>query len=106
MYKLIYYVPDSHLDSTKQALFDAGAGQLGNYKNGAWQVLGTGQFMPTSGAKPFIGELDKLEMLSEWRVEIIIPKDIAKQVKQALYASHPYEEVAYEFIPIVDIDAL
>ncbi len=104
MYKLIYYVPESHLESTKLAIFAAGAGGIGNYEHCAWQVLGTGQFKPVQGAQPFIGELDALEQLPEWRVETIVPEDRAREVAQALKASHPYEEPAFEFIQIIEVE--
>ena len=104
MLKLIYYVPESHLESTKLAIFEVGAGGIGNYEHCAWQVLGTGQFKPVKGAKPFIGELDTLEQIPEWRVETIVPEDKAKQVAKALKVSHPYEEPAYEFIQIIEIE--
>ena len=104
MYKLIYYIPESHLESTKLAIFAAGAGGIGNYEHCAWQVLGTGQFKPVKGAQPFIGELDILEQLSEWRVETIVPEDRAREVAQALKASHPYEEPAFEFIQIIEVE--
>jgi hypothetical protein len=103
MFKLIYYVPESHLESTKLAIFEAGAGGIGNYEHCAWQVLGTGQFKPVKGAKPFIGELDTLEQIPEWRVETIVPEEKAKAVAQALKASHPYEEPAFEFLAIIDM---
>ena len=104
MYKLIYYVPESHLESTKLAIFAAGAGGIGNYEHCAWQILGTGQFKPVKGAQPFIGELDTLEQLPEWRVETIVPEDRAREVAQALKASHPYEEPAFEFIQIIEVE--
>ncbi|MHA3114848.1 NGG1p interacting factor NIF3 [Acinetobacter sp. ANC 4635] len=104
MLKLIYYVPESHLESTKQAIFEAGAGGIGNYEQCAWQVKGIGQFKPVKGADPFLGQLDQLEQLEEWRVETIVPEAQAKQVAQALQASHPYEEPAFEFIQMVDIE--
>ena len=104
MLKLIYYVPESHLESTKLAIFEAGAGGIGNYEHCAWQVLGTGQFKPVKGAKPFIGELDTLEQIPEWRVETIVSEDKAKQVAKALKVSHPYEEPAYEYIQIIEIE--
>ena len=104
MYKLIYYVPESHLESTKLAIFAAGAGGIGNYEHCAWQVLGTGQFKPVKGAQPFIGELDTLEQLPEWRVETIVPENQAREVAQALKASHPYEEPAFEFIQIIEVE--
>lgn len=103
MFKLIYYVPESHLESTKLAIFEAGAGGIGNYEHCAWQVLGIGQFKPVKGANPFIGVLDTLEKIPEWRVETIVPEDKASVVAKALKASHPYEEPALEFVQIVEI---
>lgn len=104
MLKLIYYVPESHLESTKFAIFAAGAGGIGHYEHCSWQVLGTGQFKPVKGANPFIGELDSLETIPEWRVETIVPEDKAPQVARALKLSHPYEEPAFEFIQILNIE--
>ncbi|AQV17430.1 NGG1p interacting factor NIF3 [Acinetobacter pittii] len=104
MLKLIYYVPDSHLESTKQAIFSAGAGGIGNYEHCAWQVKGIGQFKPVKGADPYIGELGELEQVDEWRVETIVIEVNAKAVAKALKASHPYEEPAFEFIQIIEID--
>ncbi|ALH96528.1 hypothetical protein [Acinetobacter equi] len=104
MLKLIYYVPESHLELTKLSIFNAGAGGIGNYEHCAWQVLGTGQFKPVKGANPFIGELDTLEQLPEWRVETIVPEENAHAVVKALKASHPYEEPAFEFLQIVNIE--
>ncbi|MCU4548886.1 NGG1p interacting factor NIF3 [Acinetobacter pittii] len=104
MLKLIYYVPDSHLESTKQAIFSAGAGGIGNYEHCAWQVKGIGQFKPIKGADPYIGELGELEQVDEWRVETIVIEENAKAVAKALKASHPYEEPAFEFIQMIEID--
>ncbi|HBU89403.1 NGG1p interacting factor NIF3 [Acinetobacter oleivorans] len=104
MLKLIYYVPESHLESTKQAIFSAGAGGIGNYEHCAWQVKGIGQFKPVQGADPYIGELGELEQVEEWRVETIVIEENAKAVAKALKASHPYEEPAFEFIQIIEID--
>ncbi|MDG3554380.1 NGG1p interacting factor NIF3 [Acinetobacter bereziniae] len=104
MLKLIYYVPESHLEITKQAIFDAGAGGIGDYEHCAWQVLGMGQFKPIKGAKPFIGELGHLEQLPEWRVETIVPEPKARSVAKALKTSHPYAEPAFEFIQMIDIN--
>lgn len=109
MLKLVYYVPETHLESTKQAIFQAGAGQFSQngqltYTQCAWQVKGMGQFMPMSGSNPFLGTSNQLEQVEEWRVEVIVAKEMARQVKTALLDSHPYEEVAYEFYTILTID--
>lgn len=103
MLKLIYYVPESHLEVTKQAIFAVGAGGIGNYQHCAWQVKGIGQFKPVCGANPFLGKLDELEQFEEWRVETIVSEEKASTVATALKASHPYEEPAFEFIQILDI---
>lgn len=103
MLKLIYYVPESHLETTKAAVFAAGAGCFDNYRDCAWQVKGTGQFMPVRHAQPHLGNLNVLEQTEEWRVETIVPEHAAAQVKQALLDSHPYEVPAFEFLAISDI---
>lgn len=104
MLKLIYYVPESHLELTKQAIFSAGAGSISNYEHCAWQVKGIGQFKPVKGADPYIGQLNELEQVDEWRVETIVLEEKANAVAKALKASHPYEEPAFEFIQIIEID--
>ncbi|MCH4248247.1 MAG: NGG1p interacting factor NIF3 [Acinetobacter populi] len=103
MLKLIYYVPESHLEATKTAIFQVGAGGIGDYRECAWQVKGSGQFKPINQATPFIGEVGKLECVEEWRVETIVHEHDAFAVKQALQHSHPYEEPAFEFIQIIEI---
>ncbi|MGZ3710772.1 MAG: NGG1p interacting factor NIF3 [Bdellovibrionota bacterium] len=95
MLSLIFYVPDSHLDAVKAAVFKAGAGKLGNYDNCCWQTIGQGQFRPLPGSKPHLGTQGKLEVLDEWKVEVICANDKINQVVAALKASHPYETVAY-----------
>ncbi len=103
MLKLIYFVPESHLECTKAAIFAAGAGAFEGYDQCAWQVLGTGQFRPLAGTNPAIGRIDCLEQLPEWRVETIVPEHLAAQVAKALNASHLYEVPAFEFVQLVDV---
>ena len=67
-----------------------------------WDHL-SGQFKPVKGANPFIGELDALEQIPEWRVETIVSEEKAVAVAKALKLSHPYEEPAFEFIQMVDV---
>jgi len=105
-YKLIYFAPESDLAPTKEAVFAAGAGGIGNYTHCAWQTRGIGQFKPRDGANPTIGQLDTLETVDEWRVEMIVPREKAKAVVEALKKAHSYEEPAFELIQLVDIDAL
>ena len=105
MLKLIYFVPDSHLDSTKQAIFTAGAGGIGDYEHCVWQVKGIGQFRPLAGADPHIGTVGQIEQVEEWRVESIVPEHKASAVAKALKASHPYEEPAFEFVQLIEIES-
>lgn len=97
-YTLIFYVPPSHLEVVKEAVFAAGAGAQGAYRNCCWQVLGQGQFLPVSGASPFVGEPGRLEQLPEWRVEMLVRGEVREAVIQALRAAHPYEEPAYSLL--------
>jgi hypothetical protein len=76
-------------------LYEAGAGQIGAYKNCSFQVAGTGTFLPTDEANPVIGVRGKLETVNEIRAEVIFPADIERSLIRALKDSHPYEEVAY-----------
>ena len=95
MYSLIFYVPNTHLETVKEAVFAVGAGAIGDYKYCCWQVLGQGQFQPLPGSQPFIGQHDQLEQVPEWRVELVVAANHIKSVVTALKAAHPYEEPAY-----------
>ncbi len=71
MYKLCYFVPETHVEQTKQALFDAGAGRIGDYDCCAWQCLGQGQFRPLEGSDPFLGKAGAIEAVDEYKVELV-----------------------------------
>ncbi|MCK4737732.1 MAG: NGG1p interacting factor NIF3 [Sulfurimonas sp.] len=96
MYKLNFYVPKKEKESVKQALFDIGVGKYENYDQCSFETLGTGQFRPTDGAKPFLGEVDMLEKVDEYKVEMICSDELIKEAVKVLKETHPYEEVAYE----------
>lgn len=96
MYKLAFYVPPSHLETVKNAVFAAQAGRIGHYEHCCWQVLGQGQFRPLASARPFIGTAGSLETLSEYRVELVCDDAQIRAAIVALKAAHPYEEPAYE----------
>lgn len=100
-YMLVFYVPDSHLEVVKAAVFAAGAGTQGDYRHCCWQVQGTGQFEPLAGAQPFLGEQGQLEQVTEWRVEMRLTEAVLKPVVAALRGAHPYEEPAYAVLPSV-----
>jgi hypothetical protein len=96
VYKLSFFVPDSHVDAVKSAVFAAGGGRIGDYDHCAWQVLGQGQFRPLDGSQPFIGEAGQVEQVEEWKVELVVADELIRSVVAALKQSHPYETPAYE----------
>ncbi len=102
MYKLTVFIPESHLESVKEALFKAGAGRYANYECCCWQTLGTGQFRPLDGSHPFIGAPGRIERVREWRVEMICADEYVKGVVVALRANHPYEEPAFDLVRLAD----
>lgn len=104
MYKVCVYVPESHLEAVKQALFGAGAGRLGAYDQCCWQVPGQGQFRPLAGANPFLGEVGQLESVVEYRVELVCADDCIRAAISALRAAHPYEEPAFDVWKLEALD--
>ena len=103
MYKLGFYVPVTHLEVVKHALFAAGAGRIGNYDSCCWQVLGSGQFRPLAGSNPHLGSQGQVEQVAEWRVEMVVAPELLKAVVTALRQSHPYEEPAFDVVQLVDV---
>lgn len=96
LYKLITYIPHAQTEAVLQALFSAGAGNIGNYTDCSFTHQGTGTFRALPGTKPFVGELNKRHYEPEDRVEVIVPKHKTNAVLAALQEAHPYEEVAYD----------
>ena len=103
MYKLVFYVPESHLEKVKSAIFATGAGRIGDYDQCCWQVLGQGQFRPLSGSQPYIGSENQLEVVDECRVELVCEDGFILQAVDALKESHPYEEPAYDVWQLSDL---
>lgn len=105
MYYMLYFLaPETHLESIKQTIFAVGAGSIGNYKQCAWQTLGEGQFMPLAGSNAFIGEVNKLEKVPEYRVEIICSKEHIQDAVAALKKAHPYETPSYHVLQVESFD--
>lgn len=100
--KLVSFVPSIHLSHVRQALFDAGAGHIGNYDSCSYTTDGIGTFKASDASKPYVGEINKLHAEPEYRLEVILPSYLENKVLNALIASHPYEEVAYDLIPLVN----
>jgi hypothetical protein len=106
MYKLVFFVPESHLEQVKAALFSVGAGRWGDYDQCCWQVLGEGQFRPLAGSHPYIGEEGQLTKVPEYRVEMVCMDSRLQDALQALRDAHPYEEPAFDVWLLADLDAL
>lgn len=103
-FQLIVYVPETHTNKVKEALFNSGAGRLGAYDKACWQCSGQGQFRPSSEAMPAIGSVGKIAYVNEDKVEIICKNEaIVKRAIEALKKAHPYEEPAYAVIKLENI---
>lgn len=100
VYKLCFYVPLDHAEAVKAAVFDAGAGRIGDYHECCFQWSGTGQFRPMPGSNPYIGQQDALERVAELKVEMICRGDRLEAAVAALRDAHPYEEPALEAWPL------
>ncbi len=93
--KLSTFVPQENTQAVLKALGEAGAGQIGAYKNCSFRTEGIGTFEPSTEAKPYIGKANQLEEVKEDRIEVLFPKHLQGAIFNALEAAHPYEEVAY-----------
>ena len=100
MLKLSFYVPESHLDEVKTAVFAAGGG---NYDSCCWQTAGQGQFRALEGSDPYLGQQGQVEVLAEFKVELVCEDNLIGDVLAALKAAHPYEEPAFDVVQLVDM---
>jgi dinuclear metal center YbgI/SA1388 family protein len=100
--KLVTFVPLEHLETVQEALFEAGAGQIGNYSECAFSLVGEGSFKANPGANPFVGSLGERHQAAETRLELILPSNLASAVVSALKRAHPYEEVAYDLYTLLN----
>lgn len=99
--KMVVFVPRSHVEEVRQALFDAGAGKIGkNYDQCSFNSVGYGSFRPLDGAEPHIGEIGLQERVEETRIEVIYMRSIERKLLLALYEAHPYEEIAYDLFDL------
>ena len=94
--KLEVFVPKENVEEVQNALFSAGAGSIGDYKNCSFQSEGEGTFLPTEDAIPKIGEIGKQERVEEVKIEVIFPKNIEKRLISEMKIAHPYEEVSHQ----------
>jgi hypothetical protein len=99
-YKLVWFVPREALDTTRNAVFESGAGVIGDYTHCSWYTEGTGTFLGGEGTAPSVGQAGREERVAELRVETIVPAEHVDAVVSALREAHPYEEVAFDLYPL------
>ena len=100
--KLVVYVPAGHEEAVAEALFAAGAGRIGRYDRCSFRGEGIGTFRAGEGASPFLGRVGETERAAEIRLETILPREAQHRVVTRLLKAHPYEEVAYDLIPLAN----
>lgn len=98
--KLITFIPAAQASDVRQAIFETGAGQIGQYSECSFNADGTGTFKPGAGTKPFAGKQGVQHHEPETRIEIVFPSWLEKPVIVAMKKAHPYEEVAFDIIPL------
>lgn len=104
--KIVTFVPIADADKVRDALGNAGAGQIGEYSFCSYSVIGKGRFVPSNKANPHIGVANKPETVNEERIEVVCQRANAKAVIEAMRQAHPYEEVAFDVYPLLDVSDL
>ena len=99
--KLVVFVPEEALDAVRDALFEAGAGRIGDYERCSWYAEGTGTFLGGDATNPAVGERGVEERVPELRLETVFPAERHDEVVAALRAAHPYEEPAFDVYPLL-----
>ena len=100
--KLVWFVPEDALEATREAVFEAGGGRIGDYTRCSWHTAGTGTFLGGTGTDPAIGESGREERVAELRVEAVVSEGRIRDAIVALRLAHPYEEPAYDVYPLLD----
>lgn len=98
--KVVTFCPGEYAEKVRLAMFEAGAGHIGNYDSCSFNAEGMGTFRASEGASPFIGEVGRMHAEPEVRIETIVPVQHTSSVVDALKAAHPYEEVAFDVYPL------
>ena len=100
--KLVVFVPEGHEAAVAEALFAAGAGHIGGYDRCSFRSAGTGTFRPGPGSNPYLGRIGETEQAAELRLETILPRALVNKTLDKLRRVHPYEEVAFDLIPLAN----
>ncbi len=101
MYKIEVYVPVTHVEAVKSAMFAAGAGKIGNYDCCCFETHGTGQFRPLANSSPFIGNFEIIEKVAEIKLEMVCTHEALGPAIAAMKAKHPYETPAYQYFLVM-----
>ena len=104
LFKLVTFVPEDHVARVREAVSNAGAGMIGAYTHCSFSAPGLGAFLPGDTSNPFSGEKGQINEEPEQRFETLVPKARLAPVLEALFRSHPYEEVAYDIVPLENRD--
>lgn len=98
MDKWAVFVPTADAQTVREAMFEAGAGRIGDYSQCCWSTAGTGQFLPGTRADPAVGSIGKVTRVVEDRIEMVAHRAVRNNVLTALRAAHPYEEPAFDLV--------
>jgi hypothetical protein len=99
--KLVVFVPREALADVRDALFEAGAGRIGEYTRCSWYTEGTGTFLGGEGTDPSVGQPGREQRVAELRLETVFPEELQAEVVEALRRAHPYEEPAFDIYPLL-----
>ena len=99
--KLVVFVPREALDPVREALFEAGAGRIGNYLRCSFYTEGTGTFFGGEGTDPDVGQAGREQRVAELRLETVFPEERQAEIVEALRRAHPYEEPAFDVYPLL-----
>lgn len=102
--KLVVFTPISHADVVRQALGEVGAGKIGNYVFCSFSSRGIGRFCGNEKTNPAIGKAGEYEAVEEERIEVVVPREILKQVMEKVRSVHPYEEVAFDVYSLEEME--
>jgi len=102
--KLVVFVPLNHTDIVREILGNAGAGKIGNYDFCSFSSRGVGRYKGNEHSNPAIGQKEVVESVEEERIEVLVPREILKEVIEKMKSVHPYEEVVFDIYPLEDLE--
>jgi hypothetical protein len=100
LYSLCFYVPLSHAEQVKDAVFAAGAGRIDHYERCCFESVGTGQFVGTDGSHPYSGAPGELQRVRELKIEVFCEEECLARAIEALRSAHPYETPTFNVLRV------